>query len=120
MGLYLKDVLKHGKRAGIVIDPSVPAIARDEAAQVLRSHLTALGIDNVRVFMRKRMSNVVLGGEDLKIIDPSRASFAEVGKTSAGTSVELDHDLAACEVKVNVGLVLPNFASVFNGRPESV
>ena len=119
-GLFLKDVVNPGNSAGIVIDPIVPAIARDEAAKVLRSRLTALGIDNVRVFMRKRMSNVVLGGEDLKIIDPSRASFAELGKTSAGTSVELDPDLAACEVKINVGLVMPHFASGFTGGPEAV
>jgi len=119
-GLFLKDMIKPGSTAGIVIDPIVPPIARDEAAKALRSRLTGLGIDNVRVFMRKRMSNVAPAGEDLKIIDPSRASFADLGKTSAGTSVELDPDLAACEVKINVGLVMPHFASGFTGGPEAV
>ncbi len=119
-GLFLKDMIKPGSTAGIVIDPIVPPIARDEAAKALRSRLTVLGIDNVRVFMRKRMSNVAPAGEDLKIIDPSRASFADLGKTSAGTSVELDPDLAACEVKINVGLVMPHFASGFTGGPEAV
>ena len=119
-GLFLKDVVKPGSIAGIVIDPIVPVIARDEAAKALRFRLTALGIDNARVFMRKRMSNVAPAGEDLKIIYPSQASFAELGKTSAGTSVELDPDLAACDVKINVGLVMPHFASSFTGGPEAV
>jgi nickel-dependent lactate racemase len=70
--------------------------------------------------IRKRLSNVVSGGEDLKIIDPSQASFAELGKTSFGTSVELDPDFAACEVKINVSLVMPQFASGFTGGPEAV
>src|SRR5438552_10698271 len=119
-GLFLKDVVKPGSIAGIVIDPIVPVIAKDEAAKALRFRLTALGIDNVRVFMRKRMSNVASAGEDLKIIDPFQASFADLGKTSAGTSVELDPDLAACDVKINVGLVMPHFASGFTGGPEAV
>ena len=119
-GLFLKDVVKPGSIAGIVIDPIVPVIARDEAAKALRFRLTALGIDNVRVFMRKRMSNVAPAGDDLKIIDTSQASFAELGKTSAGTSVELDPDLASCEVKISVGLVMPHFASGFTGGPEAV
>src|SRR5207302_9720305 len=88
--------------------------------KALRSRLTALGIDNVRVFIRKRMSNVVPAGENLKVMDPSQASFAELGKTSAGTSVELDPDLAACDVRINVGLVMPHFASGFTGGPEVV
>src|SRR5207237_4374205 len=113
-------MIKPGSVAGIVIDPIVPPIARDEAAKALRSRLTALGIDNVRVFMRKRMSNVASARDDLKIIDPSQASFAELGKTSAGTSVELDPDLAACDVKISVGLVMPHFASGFTGGPEAV
>ncbi len=119
-GLFLKDMIKPGSTAGIVIDPIVPPIARDEAAKALKSRLTALGIDNVRVFMRKRMSNVVPAGEDLKIMDPSRDSFAELGKTPAGTSVELDNDLASCDVKISVGLVMPHFASGFTGGPEAV
>jgi len=119
-GVFLKDMIKPGSVAGIVIDPIVPPIARDEAAKALRSRLTALGIDNVRVFMRKRMSNVAPAGDDLKIIDTSQASFAELGKTSAGTSVELDPDLASCEVKISVGLVMPHFASGFTGGPEAV
>ena len=69
-GVFLKDMIKPGSVAGIVIDPIVPPIARDEAAKALRSRLTALGIDNVRVFMRKRMSNVASTGDNLKIIVP--------------------------------------------------
>src|SRR5713101_2713438 len=118
--LFLKDVVKPNATAGIIIDPIVPVDARDETVKALKSRLDALGIDNVRVFMRKRLSNVVSGGEDLKIIDPSQASFTELGKTSSGTSVELDPDFAACEVKINVGLVMPHFASGFTGGPEAI
>jgi lactate racemase len=118
--LFLKDVLKQGSTAGIIIDPIVPVDARDEAVKVLRTRLASLGIDNVRVFMRKRTSNVLSAGEDLKIIDPTQGSFADLGKTSTGTSVELDPDLAGCEVKISVGLVMPHFASGFTGGPEAV
>jgi nickel-dependent lactate racemase len=118
--LFLKDGVKPGCTVGIMIDPIVPVDARNESVKVLRTHLNSLGIDRVRVFMRKRMSNVVTTGEDLKIIDPTQAPFAELGKTSAGTSVELDPDLSSCEVKINVGLVMPHFASGFTGGPEAV
>ena len=118
--VFLKDFVKPGSAAGIIIDPIVPVDVRDEALKALGSRLTSLGIDQVRVFMRKRLSNVVPGREDLKIIDPAQSSFAELGKTSAGTSVELDPDFAACEVKINVGLVMPHFASGFTGGPEAV
>ena len=119
-GLLLKDVVKPGGVAGIIIDPIVPVNARVEATKALRSRLAALGVDNVRVFMRKRMSNVVSADEDVKVIDPSQASFSELGKTSTRTSVELDSDLASCDVKISVGLVMPHFASGFTGGPESV
>jgi len=58
-GLFLKDVAKPGITAGIVIDPIVPLDVRDEAAKVLKSRLMTLGVDRVKVFMRKRTSNVV-------------------------------------------------------------
>ncbi|OLB71398.1 hypothetical protein AUI06_04120 [archaeon 13_2_20CM_2_52_21] len=119
-GLFLKDIVKPANVAGIIIDPIVPVDAREEAVKALRSHFTLLGIDKVRVFMRKRMSNVVPSSEDLKIIDPAQPSFAELGKTSTGTSVELDPDLASCEVKISVGLAMPHFASGFIGGPEAV
>lgn len=119
-GLFLKDVVKKGIAAGIVIDPVVPVDVRGEAVKALRSRLSALGIDNVRVFMRRRMSNVGSADEGLKVMDPYHVSFAELGKTSAGTGVELDPDLAMCEVKINVGLVMPHFASGFTGGPETV
>jgi nickel-dependent lactate racemase len=118
--LFLKDAVKPGCTVGIMIDPIVPVDVRNESVRVLRTRLNSLGIDRVRVFMRKRMSNVVTTGEDLKIIDPTQASFAELGKTSTGTSVELDPDLSSCEVKINVGLVMPHFASGFTGGPEAV
>jgi nickel-dependent lactate racemase len=118
--LFLKDAIKPGCTVGIMIDPIVPVDARNESVKVLRTHLNSLGIDRVRVFMRKRMSNVVTTGEDLKIIDPTQAPFAELGKTATGTSVELDPDLSSCEVKINVGLVMPHFASGFTGGPEAV
>lgn len=118
--VFLKDFSKPDSTAGIIIDPIVPVDVRDEALKALRSRLASLGIDQVRVFMRKRLSNVVPGGEDLKMIDPAQSPFAELGKTSAGTSVELDPDFAACGVKINVGLVMPHFASGFTGGPDAV
>jgi lactate racemase len=119
-GFFLKDVVKRRCTAGIIVDPIVPVSVRDEAVKALRSRLTSLGVDKVRVFMRKRLSNVVSAGEDFQILDPTHASFTEFGKTSTGTSVELDQNLAACEVKISVGLVMPHFASGFMGGPEAV
>ena len=118
--LFLKDAVKPGSTVGIIIDPIVPIDARNEAIRVLRTRLAPLGIDRVRVFMRKRMSNVAIAGEDLKIIDPAQSSFAELGKTSMGTRVELDPDLSSCEIKINIGLVMPHFASGFTGGAEAV
>lgn len=118
--LFLQDVVKAGNTAGIVIDPIVPVDARSEAIKALMTRLSSLGIDKVRVFLRKRLSNVATTTEGLKMIDPTQASFAELGKTSAGTSVELDPDLSSCEVKINVGLVMPHFASGFTGGPEAI
>ncbi len=118
--LFLKDAVKPGSTAGIIVDPIVPIGTRDEAVKVLRTHLASLGIDKVRVFMRKRLSNVASSGEDLKIIDHTQASFTDLGKTSTGTSVELDPDVTSCEVKINVGLVMPHFASGFTGGPEAI
>src|SRR5260370_39782613 len=100
--LFLKDAVKPGCTVGIMIDPIVPVDARNESVKVLRTRLNSLGIDRVRVFMRKRMSNVVTTGEDLKIIDPTQAPFAELGKTSMGTSVELDPDLSSVDVNLNL------------------
>ena len=118
--VFLKDLVKPGSSAGVIIDPIVPVDVRVEALKALRSRLSSLGIDQVRVFMRRRLSNVGSAGEDLKIIDPAQPSFAELGKTSSGTSVELDPDFAACGVKISVGLVMPHFASGFTGGPEAV
>ena len=118
--IFLKDFVKPGSPAGIIIDPIVPVDVREEALKALRSRLASMGIEQVRVFMRKRISNVVSGGEGLRIIDPAQSSFAELGKTTAGTSVELDPDFVACGLKINVGLVMPHFASGFTGGPEAV
>jgi nickel-dependent lactate racemase len=119
-GLLLKDFVKPHSMAGIIVDPIVPLDVRHEAVKVLRSRLNLLGIEKVQIFMRKRMSNVISTGEDLKSIDPSQPSFAGLGKTTMGTSVELDPDLASCDVKITVGLVMPHFASGFTGGPEAV
>ncbi len=119
-GLLLKDFVKPHSMAGIIVDPIVPLGARHEAVNVLRSRLNLLGIEKAQTFMRKRMSNVISTGEDLKLIDPSQPSFAGLGKTTMGTSVDLDPDLASCDVKITVGLVMPHFASGFTGGPEVV
>ena len=116
----LRDIVKPGTQAGIVVDPIVPLEARRTAVEVLTSRLSKLGVENVRVFVRRRMSidNPLEDGSNS--LDPSQNSFSEIGKTATGTSVDLDPELFNCEVKVTVGLVMPHFATGFTGGPEAI
>jgi len=119
-GLSLKDVLKPGTQAGIVLDPIVPVEARHKAVEVLTSRLTAMGAENIKVFLRKRMSFGDSPQDGLKSLDPSQNSFTDIGKTMLGTGVDLDPELLACDVKIMVGLCMPHFATGFTGGPEAV
>ncbi len=119
-GYSLNGAVKPGATAGIVVDPIVPLDARREAVKIVTSRLLSLGVENTKVFLRKRMSRVEHSPDDGKPLDPSQNSFAEIGKTSMGTIVDLDPELIPCEVKVSIGLAMPHFASGFSGGPEIV
>jgi lactate racemase len=119
-GVPLKDIVKPGAQAAIILDPIVPIEASREAAEALTSMLSALGVANTKLFVRRRMSFVGSAQDDLRPLDPSQNSFTEIGKTSLGTGVDLDPELLMCEVKVMVGLAMPHFALGFTGGPEAI
>ena len=116
----LSSIAKAGSSAAIIVDPIISTIARREAVNVLSSQLSALGVENVKVFQRSRRSNVLVSQEDPRSLDPSQNSFSEMGKTSAGTIVDLDPEVLSCEIKIVVGLALPHFATGFSGGPDAV
>ena len=119
-GLGLNNIVKPGAKAGIIVDPIVPLEARRQAIEAISLRLSELGAAQVKVFARMRPfidQSLEDGSEPL---DPSGASFSDVGKTVSGTSVELDTELESCEAKVMVGLVMPHFAAGFTGGPEAV
>jgi lactate racemase len=119
-GLALTDVVKPGCKAGIIVDPAVPSEARIEAIKVVTSRLSRLGVETTRVFIRNRLSGADTSQIDGTLLDPSQNSFTEVGKTSLGTTVELDPELLSCETKITIGLVMPHYATGFTGGPEAI
>jgi lactate racemase len=118
-GRLLKEFVKPGAQAGIIVDPLVPKDARRESVKLLTSRLSALGVDMVKVFSRKRMSSD-LSDDSPFLLDPLQNSFTEIGKTAMGTPVDLDPALSNCELKIMVSLTLPHFATGFVGGPEAV
>jgi lactate racemase len=116
---HLKEFVKPGAQAGIIVDPLVPIDARRESVKLLTSRLSALGVDTVKVFSRKRMSSDI-SDDSLFLLDPLQNSFTEIGKTAMGTPVDLDPALSNCELKIMVSLTLPHFATGFVGGPEAV
>jgi lactate racemase len=116
----LKDFVKPGVHAAIIVDPIVPLEAWRETAKALTSRLSALGAENTKLFVRRRMSFVGSAQDDLRPLDPLQNSFTEIGKTTMGTGVDLDPELLTCEVKVMISLGMPHFASGFTGGPEAV
>jgi nickel-dependent lactate racemase len=54
----------------------------------------------------------------MKSIDPKGGTFDEIGKTSQGTSVLIDSELLACELKISLSMVSPHFASGFTGGAD--
>ncbi|MBO0888467.1 DUF2088 domain-containing protein [Candidatus Bathyarchaeota archaeon] len=119
-GLQLKDILKQGAKAGIIVDPVVPLEVRRLAVELVSSRLSEAGVAQTKVFIRKRTSLAQPVEDGSKPLDPSGPSFSDIGKTMSGTSVELDPELESCEVKVMLGLVMPHFAAGFTGGPEAV
>jgi lactate racemase len=118
--LALEDFVKPGCKAGVIVDPAVPSEARLEAVRAVTSRLSALGVEKTNVFVRTRLSDADVSQIDGTRLDPSSDKFIEVGKTSMGTTVDLDSELVSCEVKVTIGLVMPHFATGFTGGPEAI
>ena len=119
-GLSLKDIAKPGCKAALIVDPIVPSAARLEAIRIVTSRLATLGVEKPRIFARNRLSEGNTSGIEGTQLDPSLNSFTEVGKTSLGTSVEINPELLSCEVKVVVGLAMPHFATGFSGGPDAI
>ena len=104
------------------MDPIVPLRVQQQAIETIRTKLGTLGVTEVKLFSRNRTSNVEArpSSADLgvKSIDPTGGAFADVGKTSQGTSVFLESELLACDVKISLSMVTPHFASGFTGGPD--
>jgi nickel-dependent lactate racemase len=104
------------------MDPIVPLHVRQRAIEIIKTQLGTLGVTEVKFFSRSRTSNVEARpfSVDLgvKTIDPKGGAFADVGKTSQGTSVFLESELLACDVRISLSMVTPHFASGFTGGPD--
>ncbi len=113
---------KPGAIAGVLIDPIVPLHVQQKAVEIIRTKLGALGVTEIKRFYRSRTSNVEVqsssGDPGVRSLDPKQGDFAEIGKTSQGTSVFLEKDLLACDVRISLSIVMPHFASGFTGGPD--
>ena len=113
---------KQGAIAGVLIDPIVPLHVQQKAVEIIRTKLGALGVTEIKRFYRSRTSNVEVqsssGDPGVRSLDPKQGDFAEIGKTSQGTSVFLEKDLLACDVRISLSIVMPHFASGFTGGPD--
>jgi nickel-dependent lactate racemase len=113
---------KPGAIACVLIDPIVPLHVQQRAVEIIRTKLGALGVTEIKLFSRNRTSNVGIqsSSADLGVrsLDPKQGDFVEIGKTSQGTSVFLEKDLLACDVRISLSIVTPHFASGFTGGPD--
>ncbi len=113
---------KQGAIAGVLIDPIVPLHVQQRAVEIIRTKLGALGVTEIKLFSRSRTSNVEVQSSSADVgvrsFDPKQGDFAEIGKTSQGTSVFLEKDLLACDVRISLSIVMPHFASGFTGGPD--
>jgi len=120
----LSNTVKPGTTAGILVDPILPLRVQNQAIEILRSKLGELGVDKIRLFLRRRTSNVesrpAQPETPLDIFDPRDKTFTELGKTSQGTNVQIENELLACDLKIVLGMVTPHFASGFTGGPDIV
>ncbi|HEV2118875.1 MAG TPA: lactate racemase domain-containing protein [Candidatus Bathyarchaeia archaeon] len=118
----LSNMAKPGAIAGVLIDPIVPLHVQHRGVEIIRTKLGALGVTEIKLFSRSRTSNVEVqsSSADLGVrsLDPKKGDFAELGKTSQGTSVFLEKDLLACDVRISLSIVTPHFASGFTGGPD--
>ncbi|OLD13693.1 MAG: hypothetical protein AUI50_07915 [Crenarchaeota archaeon 13_1_40CM_2_52_14] len=105
-----------------MIDPIVPLHVQQRAIEMIKTQLGTHGVTEVKLFSRGRTSNVESRSSSVdhgvKNIDPKGGAFAEIGKTSQGTSVLLESELLACDVKISLSMVTPHFASGFTGGPD--
>jgi nickel-dependent lactate racemase len=105
-----------------LIDPIVPLHVQQQTIEIVKTKLGALGVTEVKLFSRSRTSNVDArpssDGSGVTSIDPKGGAFTEVGKTSQGTSVFLESELLACDVRICLSMVTPHFASGFTGGPD--
>jgi nickel-dependent lactate racemase len=118
----LSSIVKPGTIAGVLIDPIIPSSVQRQAIEHLRAKLNALGVSETKFFFRRRTSNVEARQTQdesiFKTFDPRDQTFTEIGKTSQGTSVLIETELLACDVKVTLTMVTPHFASSFTGGPD--
>ncbi len=122
-GVSLAQLAKMGGSAGIMADSMVPPSILKHALETIKSRLQELGVTTFRVFIRKHTSNVQLPSQEeyqAQILDPSQGTFAEIGRTSAGTPVSLQQECLDCDAKITVGMVTPHFASGFTSGPETL
>jgi lactate racemase len=112
----------HGSRAGIVVDPLVPADVVQKTVETLRSRMSPLGIETITIFLRRRTSNLptIQGLPETVLVDPSGGPFADIGRTSSGTPVQVREDFQSCQVKICLNMVTPHFLSGFTGGPDAI
>ncbi len=124
-GFSLESLVKPGGIAGIIIDPYLTPEIRKMTVEALRSRLAALDVTDLRIFLRKRLSltpssHNQTGEDECRVLDPAQGSYAEIGKTSLGTSINLEQELLSCATRISIGMVLPHYAAGFTGGPELV
>jgi len=104
------------------VDPIVPWNVQKLAVEIIKAKLGILGVENVKLFVRRRTSNVESRPSQdetiFKTFDPGDETFTELGKTSQGTSVRLETELLTCDVRISLSMVTPHFASGFTGGPD--
>jgi len=118
----LSKIVKPGNVAGVLVDPIIPPSVQKQAIETIKARLSALGVSETKLFSRRRTSSVEarpsLDQPSFKDFDPKDETFTEIGKTSQGTSVHLETELLACDVRISLGMVTPHFASGFTGGPD--
>ncbi len=112
----------HGSRAGVVVDPLVPADLVQKTVETLRSRMTLLGIETITIFLRRRTSNLptIQGLGETVLVDPSEGPFTEIGRTNSGTPVQVREDFQSCQVKICLNMVTPHFLTSFTGGPDAI
>ncbi len=114
--------MKPGIVAGVLVDPIVPWNVQKIALEIVKTKLGVLGVEKIKLFLRRRTSNVESRPSQdetgFKTFDPGDETFTELGKTSHGTGVHLETELLACDVRISLSMVTPHFASGFTGGPD--